>query len=722
MRRHPYLRRRCILAACLIVPLAAHSRDGVDPAVQDTVGPAELAPIVVTATRAPADPLLVPAAVDSIDAREIERAQPRIDLSETLHRIPGVVARDRQNQAQDLQVSIRGFGARSTFGVRGVRLFTDGIPATMPDGQGQVSHFSLQSAERIEVLRGPFSALYGNASGGVIELFTGHAPAIATLEGGLVGGADGLLRSSLSWRAPWGEAGEGDALLDLVDLRSDGYRRHSEAHRRNGQALLRGAFGANGRFTLLANLLDLEADDPQGLTAQQMREDPRAASAGALLFDTRKTVRQDQVGARLEQDVASRQQVVVTVHGGRRATTQMLSVPVAVQRNVPLHNGGAIDLDRDYGGVDARWRWDGDLAARPLSLTAGVQYEVADERRLGFENFIGERAGVVGALRRDEANRVSGRDLYLQAEWAPVERWRMHLGARRSTVRFDSRDRFITDINPDDSGTLEYSRTSPVAGVLLRVTPETSVYANAGGGFETPTFAELAYRSDGLGGLNNALRPARSRNLEMGVRARHPSFSYSAAVFQSRTRDELVVVSNQDGRSIYDNASLSRRRGLELAVSGGLAPRWHYSTALTWLDARYLKDFAVCAAPPCDAGDTVIEAGRHIPGLARRVAWGELRFAADANTDVILDGRYVDRVFVDDANSESASPYARFDLAAEHRFDFAGLRWRGFARIENLLDRAHAGSVIVNDGNGRYYEPAPGRTWVLGISVARRFR
>lgn len=704
--------RQCILVFSLL-PCIAFARSPQQAA-------RELDAVVVTATRQQDDALLVPAAIDVIDAAEIRRAQPMIDLSKSLRRVPGVVARDRNNDAQDLQISIRGFGARSTFGVRGVRLYSDGIPATMPDGQGQVSHFMLDSAQRIEVLRGPFSALYGNSSGGVISLFTADAPDDPRLTAGFTAGTDGLRRSSLSLHAPLGASGDHGVLVDFADTRSDGYRDHSASQRHNGQALLKGEFDG-GRYTLLFNGLDLSADDPQGLTADQVRSDRRAASRGALLFDTRKTVRQKQLGAHFERELSRHHALILTAYGGNRETTQILSVPVAVQQDNPLQGGGAIGLDRDYRGVDARWRWSTELRGTPFSLTSGLDYEVSDEHRRGFENFAGDRLGVYGALRRDERNRVTGRDAYAQADWMPDDRWRLNIGVRRSTVRFRSRDEYVTADNPDDSGRLEFSRTLPVAGVLYRASDTLSLYANAGEGFETPTASELAYRSDGRSGLNDALRPARSRNYEVGLRARRDRLQYSAALFHSRTGDELVVVVNEGGRSVYGNAGVSRRRGLELAVSGEWSPQWHFATAYTFLDARYLTDFAVCGTPPCVQDDVLIEAGRRIPGLARHTAWGELRWSPDAAIDVLLQGSFVDRVYADDANSASAPAYASFDLGAERRFAFGGLQWRGYARIVNLFDRDIIGSVIVNDGNGRYFEPAPGRHLVIGLSASKAF-
>ena len=703
---------------CLIlaVPCGAPAAP---PTGADAAAAAELDRVVVTATRQPDDALLVPAAVDVVDAGALHRAQPGLSLSESLQRVPGVVARDRQNEAQGLQVSIRGFGARSTFGIRGVRLYSDGIPATMPDGQGQVSHFMLESAGRIEVLRGPFSALYGNSSGGVISVFSTDPPALPEFSVGMDAGSDGLHRGLVSWHAPWPGERDGGVLVDMDQVDGSGFRDHSRSRQATGQAVLQGAFGNDGRYTVLLNSHDLRADDPQGLTGAQLRGDRRAASKGALDFDTRKTVHQDQAGLHVEQPLSAHHALSLTAYGGTRDTTQVLSIPVFVQTD-PLQGGGAIELDRQYGGADLRWRWSTQLLERPLSLVAGVEYSVSGERRRGYENFVGQRLGVFGALRRDEDNRVSGRDAYAQANWQPAERWRINLGLRHSQVRFASDDDYVTADNPDDSGRLQYSRSSPVAGVLFRLTPTASVYANAGAGFETPTFSELAYRADGASGLND-LRAARSRNAEVGVRGRGARLEYSAALFDSRTRGELVAVANRGGRSIYANAGITRRRGAELSLSGTLSPQWRYAAAYTFLDARYGSDFTTCAAMPCGDGDVLIEDGHRIPGLSRHAAWAELRRSIGADTDLVLDGRFADRVYVDDGSDESAPAYAVFGLAAERRFEAFGLQWRGYARIDNLFDRAYVGSVIVNDGNGRYYEPAPGRGWVLGLRARKAF-
>jgi iron complex outermembrane receptor protein len=656
----------------------------------------ELDTVVVTATGRGDDPLRVPAAVDVVDTATLDRAQPRLSLSESLQRIPGVVARDRQNQAQDLQLSIRGFGARASFGVRGVRLYTDGIPATMPDGQGQVSHFDLASAGRVEVLRGPYSALHGNAAGGVVSLFTAPPPALPTLGLDGVAGSDGLWRGVLSLRAPFGRDDRHDASLNVSHGEDEGYRDHSASRRTSGHALLRGAFGEGGRYTVVLDALDLEADDPQGLTEAQWREDPRAASAGALAFDTRKTVHQMQLGVRAEHPLSPSQSLAATAWAGQRDIWQMLSVPVFAQAS-PLSGGGVIDLARDYGGVDLRWRGEREIAGQPVALAIGAQHEVSDERRRGFENFVGDRLGVEGALRRDQDDRVEVRDLYAQLDWQPAERWRVNLGVRRSEVTFRTRDHYVTAGNPDDSGTLEYARTSPVAGVLFQATPWLSLFANAGGGFETPTFSELAYRDDGNSGLNAALQPARSRSIEVGLRARRHRWQGALALFHTRTRDEIGVASSSGGRTVFANIGDTRRRGVEASFAATLAPRWRFATAAAWIDAEAL------------------DSGLQLPGVARASGFAELRWSPRDAFDVVLDARASSKVHADDANTAHAPGHVRVDLGLDRRWRLANGTLRGFARIENLFDRDIVGSVIVNEANGRHFEPAPGRQWVLGL-------
>ncbi|MET3146184.1 UNVERIFIED_ORG: iron complex outermembrane receptor protein [Xanthomonas axonopodis] len=430
-------------------------------------------------------------------------------VSELLDGIPGLVARDRQNYAQDTQLSIRGFGARSTFGVRGVRLLVDGIPASMPDGQGQLSHFNVLGAQRVEVLRGPFSALYGNSSGGVLQLWS----------------ADGQPDDPWRLRATYGSNATVNVGAQLLGQQgavhynvaanhfdTDGFRAHSRARRESVNAKLGFDLAEGRRLDLVLNYLDApDAQDPLGLTRAQFNADPAQATSVATQFNTRKSVRQSQAGAIFTQQWDN-QALRLMAYGGQRSVEQFLAIPVAVQRN-PLHSGGVIDLDSNYDGADARWAWQGDALGRPLQLTVGANVDRQRQHRTGYENFLGDTLGVKGALRRNQRDEVENVDQFAQLWWQWSERWSALLGVRHSQVRFDSDDHYIVGRNPDDSGRRDYSATTPVAGIVFRAAEDLRFYASVGRGFETPTFNELGYRSDGGAGL--ALEPGRGHQPQL---------------------------------------------------------------------------------------------------------------------------------------------------------------------------------------------------------------
>ncbi len=668
----------------------------------------DLPRIVVTATRSANDPRDVAASIDAVDI-DANPDAPRTGLSEFLAGIPGVLARDRQNHAQDEQISIRGFGARSTFGVRGVRLYVDGIPATMPDGQGQVSHFNLDSAARIEVLRGPFSALYGNASGGVIQLFSADGSTPPEFDVGMAFGSDGLRRASANAR---GRQGAFDYNLDVTRFRTDGYRDHSRARRDSGNAKLGWQIG-DGTLTLLANALSLpQAQDPLGLTRAQFDANPRGVADVARAYDTRKSVAQNQLGAIWEQHLGGGHSLRLLGYRGEREVEQYLAVPKAVQAS-PLHSGGVIDLGGDYAGSDLRWRWDGDLAGRAFELVAGLAWDRQRQRRRGYENFVGDTLGVRGALRRNELDTVRDFDQYAQASWQVTEAWTLSAGLRHSDVLFDSVDRYITAHNPDDSGRVDYRATTPVAGLLWRVAETANLYVSWGRGFETPTFNELAYRADGRAGLAFDLAPARTRNAEIGVKLR-PSADLDAnlSLFRADTRDELAVAASSGGRATYRNIGHSRRDGAELALAWRFAPQARVHVAYTWLDARFRSPFASCGGSPCTP--LPVSAGSRIPGIPRHHLHLALDWGGERGWRGAIAADAIDAVPVNDLGSDRAAGHLVVAADVGYGVESPSGLWRAFARMDNLFDRRYAGSIIVNDANGRWFEPAPGRTLMIG--------
>ena len=653
----------------------------------------------------------LPASLDSVRLEPAPHS-----LVQALSGIPGLVVRDRQNLAQDLQLSIRGFGARSTFGVRGIRLYSDGVPATQPDGQGQLSHVLLEEVERIEVMRGPFSALYGNASSGVVQLWSPDGQGPASLSGRASVASHGRLAASARLSGGW-DGDAGGYQLGLSWLDSEGARRHSAAQRRSLQAKLHHHLPGGGRLDLLASHFHApDAQDPLGLNAAQYRADPRQASPQALQYDTRKSVRQDQLGLAWRQPLGALE-LKLSAHAGQRAVRQYLAVPVAAQAS-PLSAGGVIDLDGRHAGLDLRLGWQS--ADGSLEVSAGLEAARQDQGRRGFENYIdgGQVLGRPGALRRDELNRVDNLDPYVQAWWRINPRWALQAGARHSRVRFLARDRYVTAANPDDSGRITHARTSPVAGLVFAPGPDLRLYLAAGAGFETPTFNELGYRADGGAGLALDLRPARSQHLELGGKWRRGPHRLQAALFRIDTDDELAVARNSGGRSSYHNIGSSRRQGLELGAGLELGGGWSAELAGTWLDAHFASGFSLCAGT-CTGPGTAVDAGTPLPGVPRhhgrlQLAWEGGPWQATAE----LQG--VSRVSVDDPGGAHAPGYGLFNLELSRHLgpDRAG-PLRLFARLDNALDRTHVGSVIVNEANGRYYEPGAGRSLLLGLAWKR---
>ena len=652
-----------------------------------------------------------PYAVGSVDAENIRAAGPMVNLSESMARVPGIVVNLRNNYAQDLQISSRGFGARATFGVRGMRLYTDGIPAGTPDGQGQVSHFDLAGAQRIEVLRGPFSVLYGNSSGGVISLVsaspTGNAGELAVDAG-----------SNGTWQIRAGAEGrfEGGFGLKVQGSRfeTDGVRPHSEAQRTLGSARLSWD-GERDSVVLLLGTLDQPAQDPLGLTREQFDADPYQTDSRATDFDTRKTVDQTQGGLQWRHrftDWGPLAESRVVAYYGQRAVTQWQAIPPGNQAS-PRSPGGVIDFDRDYHGLDARlaWRWDA------VRAVAGVSVETQQEDRRGFENYVGtppDRVlGVTGALRRDEQNEARSTDLYGQAEVDLAERWTATAGLRSGKLQLDTSDRYLS--NGDDSGSLSFSYTTPVVALRFAPTPRSSVYLSYGRGFESPTLGELAYRPDGAPGWNTELQPQKSRQIELGAKWRGEGVSVDVAAFQAKTENEIGVQTNSGGRSTFQNVGRTERRGIELAGSWQPSESWRTALALTWLDATYTDGFLTCGPPPCTAPSLPVAAGNRIAGTFEKTGFAELVWLPAPRAEIGLELRGQGSQPVNDLNSDFAEGVVVAGLRALYRLPLAGGELELLGRVDNLADEAYAGSVIVNESNGRFFETAAGRTVLVSV-------
>jgi iron complex outermembrane recepter protein len=673
-----------------------------------------LPPTVVTGTRIEQSEFDLPMSIDRVERRHIQQQRLQANLSESLTRVPGAVVQNRETYAQELQIGLRGFGARSTFGVRGLKLIADDIPATAPDGQGGSALFNLSSAERIEVLRGPFSALYGNHSGGVVQIFTEDGPdqPTATLTG-----AHGSFNTSRYGAKYGGHTSDLNYLADVSRFDTDGYREHSAARREQLNSKLRWTLVDGAKLTFIANAFDQpESQDPLGLTAAQVEQNRRQASPAALAFDTRRRLDNIQSGVVYDRPLGGPDTLRLLGYLGRRNNEQYLAIPLAVQSGA-MHSGGVSSFARDFGGLGMRWtrRHTG---AVPTTIIAGIDYERADDVRQGHVNANGTK----GELKRDERNNVDSWGPYVQAERWLTPNLGASGGLRYTAVDFRSADRFITASNPDDSGRADYAAWTPVAGVMYRISPALNVYANAGRSFETPTFVELAYRPDGSSGLNFDLEPTTSDHYEIGLKTfTGIDTRVNLALFAINSKNEIVVFNNAGGRATFQNAPGSKRRGAEFLIDSRLGAGVSAYLSYTYLDAKFSEAFATCAGA-CATPNATVAAGSRLPSVPRYTVYGELGWAhAGSGFSTAIEARWHGKVATDDRNTAFAPSYGVVNVRAGFEQKASAWRLQQFVRVDNILDKEYIGAVIVNDANGRYYAPAATRNYLIGASIARAF-
>ena len=748
----------------------------------------QIAPVVVTGTRIEQSSFDLPMSIDSVDAEQIQEGQLKVNLSESSARVPGVVINNRNNPAQDLAIQIRGFGARSAFGVRGVRLYADGIPMTMPDGQGQTGTFNLDTASRVEYLRGPFSALYGNSSGGVVQIFTKDGEKDPTLSGGVTFGSFNTSRESLGFS----DSGDGfDYVINANTYRSDGYRAQSDTRRDTLHAKLNFKFNEDTKLTLVATALDQPDNlDPQGLDATQLKTNRTQAGTGSELFNTRVSRSHKQVGVTFEHIFTPEDTLRLMTYYGKRDNEQFQSISVSGQLD-DRSGGGVATINRAFGGVDTRWTHDGKIGDSLFNFTIGMNYDRMQDDRKGYENFIANLpttdmkrnfsvvdpiysrttcgsiaggqpiiCGVQGILRRDETNTATNFDQYLQASFDVHPRLTVNGGLRHSRVHFNNDDYYLNkdlykngnsasgwpevpdnQINGNDSGSVTFNETTPVIGAIFKVTDTFNLFANAGESFETPTFVEMAYKATGSG-MNLDLKPAKSRQYEVGAKWMIGKATLvNASLFRINTDDEIVIQQSTGGRAVYQNVQSSERKGFELSLDSKFDNGLGAYLAYSYLDAIFTSDFTTCKPfsglqTRCDpnssvttisggnSGGELIQSGSNIPGTFKQTLYGEVSWKYQPiGFSTALEAR---------ANSKT---YVAFKPEYGKADGYTVAAWRGgfsqrlnnwhvseFVRIENLFDKDYVGSVRVADLNGRYYEPAPGRNWLLGLSAAYRFK
>lgn len=629
----------------------------------------------------------------------------RLDPADFLLAIPGVQVDSRTNYAQDTRISLRGFGARSAFGVRGIDLLVDGIPMSTPDGQGQLSSVILDSLASVQVLRGPLASLYGNSSGGVIALQTAE-PEQNRLSMAGSNGEQGLERYQVQ-----GDYRQGDFALrgQYTDTRMAGDRPHSRAERQ--QSTLQAFYSIADNLDLTIKHEQSEdplLQDPLGLTPAQWQADPWQKNLLAETFNTRKSVKHQQTSISLrEQQGANRWQAAVWQ--GERDITQYLGF----SGDAISGSGGVVDLARDFAGANATVSQSTSLLAIPFDLSLGVEVAQMEDRRHGYVN----NQGVAGDLRRNELGEVGSRDIYSLIQFKPATQLNLYTGARRTWLEFDVDDYFIAQGNPDDSGARDYREHSWVVGGSYEFADYWELFASSGRGYETPTLTEMAYKSSTAAingsGLNTQLDTAINHQQQWGLHYQANEMLLTLTHFMIATDNELVVDQSEGGRTSFRNAAKTERKGVELFARWNMSETWRWQASAQTMDADY-------SAGPWS--------GKQLPGVAREqyqlgVAWRPLR---NELLQIGLLAQQRSRIFTADNNHIAAPGFYTFDFSVQGDYLLQARLLRAWSfnwwlKLANLSDEKYVGSVVVNQTNGRAFEPALGRNFSGGIKIIHIF-
>lgn len=687
MNKNHYLAARVLAAVCVSVSFPAI---GQSPSNND-----EELVLEVTAPRLVRDLYETPAAVSVVDAPDIREGQQRLQLDESLDTVPGLFFQNRYNFAQNLRLSTRGFGARSPFGIRGIRIQVDGIPYTLPDGQSQIDAVDLDSAQRIEVIRGPSSVQYGNASGGVIDITTARGddqPPGARLRQDV--GSDDYYKTTAQAS---GTRGNSSGIATMSWLNYNGYREQSEVEKGLFNGRLSHEWGEGQRLTATFNALHTpKAEDPAGLTAEQVAEDRRQATENAKRLDSGQDVDQQTFGLLYETPAGGAGDLTVSTFFTRRDFRQQL----------PFPGPSLIAYDRQFFGISTDYQQGSELAGRPLNWVMGADlHRQSDERRRYLVSFNGDVTGQT----QEETQNATTAAVFAQGDLAMTDRFNVSVGTRFDRLRLSVDDDKLDDGN--DSGSRTYDEFSGFAGVSYRLAPRQQLYATIGTAFESPTFTEFA-NPDGGGGFNPDIEPQQALNREVGVRGSFgQGLSYDVALFSIRVDDEILPY-EIDNRTFYENAGRTERNGIELGLVWDISYAWRITSALTLADYK-LRDFTDEQGNDAD--------GNRLPGLPREQWVTEVEWRGGGQRFAALEWQYVGDLYAENSNQTNVSGYWLLGLRAGDSLNIGRQSFNFYGGVRNLLDEDYFSNIRINANADRpveergYFEPAPGRTFYAGL-------
>jgi iron complex outermembrane receptor protein len=646
--------------------------------------------IVVTGSRVRESALRAPAALSVVDSRQYATTR-KLSLADALVGVPGVFVQSRAG-AQDVRITIRGYGARgsgerSNVGnIRGIRVLTDGVPVTEPDGRTSLDLVDLGSVSRIEVSRSNASALYGNASGGVLDLRTSFSFDRPYAEASENAGSFGFHREQFVGGFTLGRA---RSVLSVAGTTFAGWREHSEMSSTTASLRTSVPLDDETRLGLLADFASNLSRFPGALTAAELAADPVQANGSFVSRDDRRRNRVGRVAATLERGTAK----------GDLGAALWVEPKYLIrsERNRyrefnRYHVGGNAVYGVNYrlGGAAARSAIGGD-----------EDYQDGAIMFFGLNPDGSKNVASVVANKREGAN-SAGVFAQQVLTW---ERWSVQAAVRFDDLWYISED----NLEPALNSTRRFTHVTPKASASYRLADHT-IYAALGGGVESPAFNEIdpppTYPIPTA--FNPFLEPMISTTVELGARGTRRSawgsYRYDVAAYAIEVKHDIVPYN--DGAFFY-TAGKTRRAGVEASLAWQPVEVLALTGNVTASRNRYVEYTNFTGT--FDDND--------VAGLPSLVFGGSARyrFADDVTAEVGVNGS--GEYFADDANTAGVTQYGLLNASVGYDHAFGPTTLRAFASGNNLLDKDYVGSVFINGVNLQYFEPGLPRNFNFGLSL-----
>ena len=672
-------RARCL--ACALLALALTAADS----------PTEMRDLEVESPRSPTRLLETPLAISVVSSEEIQAARPATSIDSAFDLVPGTFSQGGTNFAQDARVAIRGFGSTAQFGIRGIHMYVDGVPSTLPDGQSEVDSLEMDFVDRMEVLRGPISSLYGGGGGGIVSVDTFAPTPAPFVRARATFGSYGLARYSALTSGTLEDTGY---VLGISSTHVDGYRDHSKAEQWNLLAKLEHELEDGTLVGLnFSNVSAPQGQEPGALTQAQVDQDRRQAQPQALSFDAREKLDQQKLAVTLRHPFGEGRELRTLVWGLQRNFTNALTFNRRVNLDRKAYGGSLV-----YADTTSFVHW-----------TGGFDVDLQRDVRANFENLAGAR----GAVNLEQSENVSAVGPWLSAEATFDNGLGVVAGARWDWTRFDFGDRFVNAGSGDASDEKTFRDLSPRVGVYWRQSDQLLAYANLDSGFQVPTTTELQ-SPDADGGFQENFDAEKTTGVEVGAKGLvFDRLYYDVAVFALRVRHVAVPYQDAAGVTFYRDAGESHRRGLELALSAWLAPGLSARGSYTYASYRYHDFDSVDLA----TGVVVSQDGHLEPNAPINVAGLELRYEHPSGFFAISSLRYFSKLWVDDANSATAPAATTSDIRLGWELRRGDFVVAPFVGAQNWTGTKFDDRIRPNATFGRYYEPAPRATVYAGLEL-----